>query len=127
MAATAAEITINASPDLVWKTLADVGDIAAWLPGARASSLEGDLRIIEMANNTIVKERITSVNGPARRLHYTVVAGLPFTIDAYVQVAPAGSGARVTWGGEGIPEDMIATLGDLYASSLQGLLAYLER
>jgi hypothetical protein len=80
-----------------------------------------------MANNTIVKERITSVDGPARRLDYTVIAGLPFTIDAYVQVAPAGSGARVTWDGEGIPEDMIVTLSDVYASSLQGLLAYLER
>jgi hypothetical protein len=89
--------------------------------------MEGDVRIIEMADNTTIKERVTSVDGQTRRVEYTVVEGLPCTVDGFMTMGQDGESVRVTWGGQGMPDDMIARMGGTYASGLQALKAHLER
>jgi hypothetical protein len=87
---------LAAPADVVWKLVADFGNVA-WFPGATAK-LEGRgpgmVRIFAGPNGEI-RERLESLDDAKRTLTYTIPQGVPFPVENYratMAVADAGKG-----------------------------------
>jgi len=87
---------IAAPADVVWKLVADFGNVS-WFPGASAK-LEGRgpgmVRIFSGPNGEI-RERLESLDDAKRTLVYTIPQGVPFPVENYratMAVEDAGAG-----------------------------------
>lgn len=65
---------LDASPDEVWKLIADYGNIADWFPGIDESSAEGNTRRCKFGEAELVEDIIT-VDHDLRRLQYRISGG----------------------------------------------------
>ncbi len=65
---------LDASPDEVWKVIADYGNIADWFPGIDESSAEGMTRRCKFGDIDI-EEEIVTCDDDLRRLQYRITGG----------------------------------------------------
>ncbi len=65
---------LDASPDEVWKVIADYGNIADWFPGIDESSAEGMTRTCKFGDVDI-EEEIVTCDDDLRRLQYRITGG----------------------------------------------------
>jgi uncharacterized protein YndB with AHSA1/START domain len=108
MASIHKEMYVEAKPDQVWAAFRDVGAIHTRLARGFVTDtkLEGDTRIVTFANGIIARERIIDVDDGKRRLAYSVVDGRPTHHHATFQVFPDGSGSRVVWIADLLPNEL---------------------
>src|SRR3954451_7446636 len=102
------EIRIEARPEAIWDAARDVGALHTRLvPGFVVDTrLEGDARIVTFGNGMVVRELIISVDDQRRRLAWTAVGGRTTHYNATLEVLADGSGTRVVWTTDLLPDDM---------------------
>jgi hypothetical protein len=112
------EILTDASPDVVWDAIRDVGALHTRLvPGFVINTrLVPGGRLVTFSNGRTVEEPIVSCSDSLRRLVWTVRAeGFPFPhYNASVQVhARAAGGSRVEWTADFLPDSAASILDGL--------------
>lgn len=81
MAKVERDVTIEASPDDVWRVVGDFGGISKWLDGIEASSVDGDTRVCTMAGGGTLEEKILERDDENRRYTYTITQS-PFAFES---------------------------------------------
>lgn len=107
---------IEAAAEQVWAAVRDVGAVHRRLvPGYVVDTrLDGNTRILTMANGATVRELIVAIDEERRRLAYAVVAGrMPMLHHhASLQVYGAGeSSSRLVWITDVLPDTLAAEIG----------------
>jgi carbon monoxide dehydrogenase subunit G len=102
------EIHIEARPDAIWDAARDLGALHTRLvPGFVVDTkLEGNSRVVTFGNGMVVREPIISVDDQRRRLAWTAIGGNTTHYNAVFQVFAEGSGARVVWTTDLLPDEM---------------------
>jgi len=125
-------ISIAADPAQVWQTVGDFFSLATWHP-AILSCVANDepmMRVVDLGNNMVVRERELSRDDNAMTYTYEHVDLLlpvsefvgRFTVTAGTTPAECS----VTWSADFVPQDVpeeavIAIAGDVFKAGLQGL------
>jgi len=127
MATIRKEIALRESPDAVWSAVRDVGEVHRRLcPGVLVDCrLEGDARIVTFANGLVARELIVAVDDEARRFCWAAVGGRLTHHNASMQVFADGSGTRLVWICDLLPDEMapaIRTLIDAGSAALKQTL-----
>ena len=100
MASIHKDIAIDAHPDDVWDALCDFGALHRRLaPGfVLDTRLDGDARIVTVANGTVARELLVDCDEARRRLVYAIVGERVTHYSASAQVmADGGAGSRLVW------------------------------
>jgi uncharacterized protein YndB with AHSA1/START domain len=96
-------IQIEAPPERVWHTLADIGEIARWNPGVRSSHLlrpasggPGDSRYCDLGSGNYLEETVAAWE-PGEALTMRITAtNLPIAAaDIHFRMEPAPGGTHV--------------------------------
>jgi Polyketide cyclase / dehydrase and lipid transport len=122
MASIRREISIDASPDLIWAAARDVGALHTRLvPGFVADTrLEKDVRVVTFESGLVARERIIDVNDDDRRIVWSMIDGPLTHHNGALQVFARGDGSRVVWIADLLPDDLAKPVA---ASMEQGLTA----
>ena len=128
MASIHKEIVIDARPEHVWDAIRDVGAIHARLAKGFVldTRLEGDSRLVTFAGGAVVRERIVDVDDRARRLAYSVVEWRTTHHNASIQVLAEGTGSRVVWIADLLPDDLADLVGGLMEQGCAAMKRTLE-
>jgi hypothetical protein len=128
MASIHKEVTIDATPDDVWNAVRDVGAIHTRLAWQFVvdTRLEGDTRVVTFANGVVARERIVDVDDRARRLAYSVIEGRPTHHNASIQIFPEGSGSRMVWIADLLPNDVAGAIDGMMAQGCAAMKQTLE-
>ena len=116
MASIRKEVVVNASADVVWDAIRDVGQVHKRLvPGVLTDArLEEDARVVTFANGWVVRERIVDVNDTDRRLAYAAVDARISHHNASIQVLTEGAHkCRFVWITDLLPQDMVESVAAL--------------
>ena len=102
------EITVAAPPEQVWDAMRDVGALHTRLvPGFVIDCrVEDGARFVTFANGATVKEDIIDVSDPNRRIAWSASGGRTTYYHASAQVFAEGSGSRIVWIADLLPNDM---------------------
>lgn len=123
------QITIDRSPDEVWKVVGDVGAISSWFPGLESSSADGEQRVCELEGGAgRLVERIVAYDDAARAYEYQITEA-PMPVDAHharVQVHADGDGALLTWRTEVEPSGTAEAMAGMFDEALAELKRHLE-
>jgi carbon monoxide dehydrogenase subunit G len=127
MASIHREIEINASPEEVWAAMRDVGALHTKLaPGfVTDCKLEGDSRIVTFGNGVVAREVIVDVDDQTRRIAWSAKSERLLHHNASSQVFASGSGTRVVWIADLLPNEMkapVAGMIDMGLSAMQKAL-----
>ena len=128
MAEGIAKISIDRSPDEVWKLLRDFGGLADWMPGIETCTVSGDVRTIGMMGIEI-KEELRDLDDSARSISYSVIESPMGNLESHlatISVEPEGSGSHLTWAVEVVPDDLLALFVPVYEGSVVELKKKLE-
>jgi carbon monoxide dehydrogenase subunit G len=128
MAEGKAEVSINRSPDDIWKLLREFGGLADWMPGIESCSLDGDVRTLQTMGIEI-KEQLRSLDDDTRCISYSVVESPMSNLESHlatISVEPEGTGSHVTWAVEVVPDDLLALFLPVYEGSVVELKKQLE-
>ena len=128
MASIRKEVTVDASPEDVWKALRDVGNAHRVFAGVLIDCrLEEDARIVTFANGLVVRELIVDLDDTNRRFTWAAVGGRFRHYNSSLQVfAETGGSARVVWISDLLPHDLageVAALMDQGAATMKRTLA----
>ena len=128
MASGKAEISINRSPDEVWKLLREFGGLADWMPGIDTCVVDGDVRTLGMMGME-VKERLEKLDDDNRVIAYSLFEAPIPNLESHlctISVSPEGNGARVTWNVEVFPDDLLGIFLPIYEGSIGEIKKKLE-
>lgn len=120
MASGQAEVSIDRSPDDVWKLLRDFGGIAEWMPGVETCVLDGDVRTLGMMGMQ-VKEQLRGLDEEARAISYSLIESPIGNLESHlvtIAVAPEGTGSHVTWTVEVTPDELLGLFLPIYEGSV---------
>lgn len=123
-----AEVSIDRSPDEVWKVVREFGGLDEWMPGVESCSVEGDVRTIGMMGIE-VKEQLRGVDEAARRISYSVVESPMGNLESHlatIAVDADGTGSHVTWSVDVVPDDLLALFVPIYEGSVAALKTKIE-
>jgi carbon monoxide dehydrogenase subunit G len=128
MASIRQEIAVAADPAAVWDAIRDVGAVNTRLaPGFVVDTrLEGDSRVVSFGNGLVARERIVTVDEPARRLVWSVVEGRPTHYNASLQVFAEGKGSRLVWIADLLPNELEAPIAAMIAQGMAAMKQKLE-
>ena len=115
-----AEISIDRSPDDVWKLVREFGGLETWMPGVDSCVVDGDVRTIGMMGIE-VKEQLRERDDAARRFSYSLIESPMGNLESHlvtIAVEPEGAGSHVTWSVEIQPDDLLALFLPIYESSV---------
>lgn len=129
MAHIAKEILIDATPDLVWRAVRDVGQVHRRLvPGITTDCrLDGGARIVTFANGMVLRELIVDIDETGRRFAYASVGGQAQHHNASLQVfAGPDGGSRLLWLADFLPDTLAPLIGGLMAQGIAVMKATLE-
>ena len=128
MASGKSEVSIERSPDDIWKVIRDFGGLADYMPGVDSCTVDGDVRTLQMMGIEI-KEQLRGIDDDTRRLSYSVVAspmGNLVSHEATIAVDPEGSGSHVTWSVDVEPADLLPIFQGAYDNAVAGLKTKFE-
>jgi len=128
MAEGKAEVSIDRSPDDVWKLLREFGGLADWMPGIESCAVDGDVRTLQTMGIEI-KEQLRDLDDDKRRISYSVVESPMGNLESHlatISVDPDGGGSYVTWAVEVVPDDLLALFLPVYGGSVVELKKQLE-
>ena len=123
-----AEVSIDRSPDEVWKLLREFGGLADWMPGIESCRVDGDVRTLQTMGIEI-KEQLRSLDDDARRISYSVVESPMGNLESHlatISVDSAGTGTHVTWAVEVAPDELLALFQGVYDGALVEFKKQLE-
>jgi carbon monoxide dehydrogenase subunit G len=123
-----AEISIDRSPDDVWKLVREFGGLEQWMPGVDSCVVDGDVRTIGMMGIE-VKEQLRDRDDAARRFSYSIIESPMGNLESHlvtIGVEPEGAGSHVTWSVEVQPDDLLALFLPIYESSVVELKKKIE-
>src|ERR1044071_3293345 len=114
------EIHIEARPEAIWDAARDLGALHTRLvPGFVVNTqLDGNARIVTFGNGMVVREPIISVDDQRRRLAWTAIGGKNTQHNTGLEVLDEGSGARVVWTTDLLPDEMAAPVAAMQESGL---------
>ena len=123
------EIHIEARPEVIWDAARDVGALHTRLvPGFVVDTqLEGNARIVTFGNGMVVRELIISVDDRRRRLAWTAIGGRTTHYNAVLEVLADGSGTRVVWTIDLLPDEMAEPVATMQDNGLAAMKAAFER
>ena len=142
------EITVNASPDAVWKVVGDFAGIANWHPAVEKSEATkgnevGSVRTLAIKGGGKMVEEIEGYDAENKVIKIRALDGgaVPATnFSMMMAVAPEGSGAKVTWRGafyraytnndpppDQNDEAAVKAVTSVFKSGLESLKAKLEK
>jgi carbon monoxide dehydrogenase subunit G len=123
------EITLDRSAADVWEAIRDVGAAHTRLfPGVLSEAhLEGDVRVVTFANGLVVREPIVSVDDEQMRFAWAAVGGRATHYNASLQVFADGSGSRVVWIADFLPNEIAETIDGLMNAGSAAMTAALDR
>lgn len=129
MASIYKEILVEADPKDVWEAVRDVGAVHQRLvPGVLVDAyLEGDARVVTFANGMVARELIVTLDDDARRFVYASVGGQATHHNASFQVFDAGSGTRLVWITDVLPDEMTSSVRALVEQGAVAIKQILER
>ncbi|MBL1321173.1 MAG: SRPBCC family protein [Methylophaga sp.] len=129
-------VTVNASPDTVWKMVGDFNHLDVWHPVVVASQLthggcqaNGAVRLLTLGNGATITEKLMATNYADRSYTYMITES-PLPIADYVStitVSEAADGkATVTWNSSfdangATDEEAINTISGIYDAGLNSL------
>ena len=118
------EISIAAGPERIWDAARDIGALHTRLvPGfVRDTRVDGDTRVVTFENGLVVRESILSVDDDRRRMAWTADGGTTKHYNAVLQVFPEGTGSRVVWTTDLLPNEQaepIAAFQDLGLAAMK--------
>jgi len=118
------DIFIEASPERIWDAVRDIGALHTRLvPGfVRDTHVEGQTRVVTFANGAVVREPIVSVDDERRRMAWTAEGGSTTHYNAVLEVRAEGSGSRVVWTTDLLPNDRaepVAAMQDLGLAAMK--------
>jgi carbon monoxide dehydrogenase subunit G len=128
MAEGKAEVSINRSPDDVWKFVREFGGLDTWMPGVETCVVDGEVRTIGLMGIEI-KEQLRGIDDTARRISYSVVESPMSNMESHlatIAVDPEGSGSHVTWSVEVAPDELLGLFVPVYEGSVVELKKKLE-
>ncbi len=128
MAEGKAEVTIDRSPDDVWKLVREFGGLETWMPGVETCVVDGDVRTIGMMGIK-VKEKLRGVDDESRTFSYSVIESPMTNLESHlvkISVEPEGGGSHVTWSVDVTPDELLALFLPIYESSIVELKKKLE-
>jgi carbon monoxide dehydrogenase subunit G len=114
MASIRKELIVDAPADHVWAALRDIGQVHTRLAREFVidTRLDGDSRLVTLANGEVVRERIVDIDDRARRLAYAVVDWRTTHHNASFEVTPDGDGrSRLTWITDLLPDSLADLVG----------------
>ncbi len=123
-----AEVSIDRSPDDVWKLVREFGGLETWMPGVETCVVDGDVRTIGLMGIEI-KEQLRSRDDGACRISYSVIESPMGNLESHlatIAVEPEGSGTHVTWAVEVVPDDLLGLFVPVYEGSVVELKKKLE-
>lgn len=105
-------VLIDAAPTAIWDAARDVGALHSRLvPGfVVKTELDGDARIVTFGNGMVAREPIISVDDARRRLAWSAEGGRTTHYNAVLQVFEHGSGTRVEWTTDLLPNEMASPI-----------------
>lgn len=128
MAEGKAEVSIDRSPDDVWKLVREFGGMETWMPGVESCVVEGDVRTIGLMGIEI-KEKLRGIDDKARTITYSVIESPMDNLQSHqatIAVAPEGDGSHVTWSVEVSPDELLGLFVPVYEGSVVELKKKLE-
>ena len=129
MASIRKEMLVEASPEIVWAAIRDVGAVHTRLaPGFVVDCrLDGDARIVTFANGLVARELIVDIDDATRRLVWSVVQGRPMHHNGSLQVFAEDSGrSRVVWIADVLPSDLAGAIGGMMEHGMRAMKQALE-
>ncbi len=123
MASGKAEVSINRSPDDIWKVVREFGTLDEWMPGIDKCTLEGDVRTLDTMGIQI-KEQLRNLDDSGRRVTYSVIdspMGNLESHEATIAVDPEGEGSHLTWSVEVTPDELLGIFLPVYEGSVAAL------
>lgn len=101
-------VLIAAAPEVIWDAAKDIGALHTRLvPGFVVNTqLEGDTRVVTFGNGLVARESIISIDDERRRLAWNAEGGKTKHYNAVLQVFAHGSGSRVEWTIDLLPNEM---------------------
>jgi hypothetical protein len=132
MTSIAVEIVTDASPEMVWDAIRDIGALHTRLvPGfVLNTELVPEGRRVTFANGLVVIEPIISLNDELRRLAWTVqgTPSGPTHYNAAVQVYPREiGGSRVVWMADILPDQAATQIGVMMKHGAAAMSTAFER
>jgi carbon monoxide dehydrogenase subunit G len=123
-----AEVSIDRSPDEVWKVVREFGGLDTWMPGVESCVVDGDVRTIGVMGIE-VKEQLRNLDDNARTISYSVVESPMGNLESHlatIVVEPEGSGSHVTWSVEVVPDELLGLFLPMYEGSVGELKKKIE-
>jgi len=128
MAEGKAEVTIDRSPDEIWKVMREFGGLDTWMPGVDSCTVDGDVRTVGTMGIEI-KEQLRSRDDAARTTSYSVVESPMGNLESHlatITVAPEGAGSRLTWAVEVSPDELLGLFLPVYEGAVVALKTKFE-
>ena len=128
MAQGKSEISIERSPDDIWKVIRDFGGLANYMPGVESCTVDGDVRTLQMMGIEI-KEQLRSIDDDGRRLTYSVVESPMGNLESHqavIAVDSEGSGSHVSWTVDVEPADLLPIFQGAYDNAVTALKTKFE-
>ncbi len=123
-----AEVSIERSPDEVWRLVREFGGLETWMPGVESCVVDGDVRTIATMGIE-VKEQLRDLDDTARSISYAVVESPMGNLESHlatITVEPEGDGAHVTWAVDVVPDDLLGLFLPVYEASVVELKKKIE-
>jgi carbon monoxide dehydrogenase subunit G len=113
-------VFIEAAPEAIWDAAKDIGALHTRLvPGFVVDTrLDGDARIVTFGNGLVARESIISIDDERRRLAWNAEGGKTKHYNAVLQVFAQGSGSRVEWTTDLLPNEMAGPIRSMQEQAL---------
>jgi len=128
MASIHREIPLTTHPDAVWDVVRDIGAVhTRFAPGFVVDvKLEEGARLVTFGNGMVAREVIVDVDEGARRLAYSARSERLAHHNASFQVFAEGSGSRLVWIADVLPDAAAATVGAMMDEGVKAASAALN-
>jgi polyketide cyclase/dehydrase/lipid transport protein len=128
MATIAEEIVTTAPPELVWDAISDIGALHTRLVAGFVvdTRLEPGARVVTFHNGMVVREPIVTVDAHRRRLVWSAETDRLQHYNASVQVFDAGTGSRVVWMADFLPDAAGAWVHGMIRDGMAAMKATLD-
>jgi carbon monoxide dehydrogenase subunit G len=130
MASIRNEMTLGVPPERVWDALRDFGAVHRRVaPGFLTDSkLDGDdVRVVTFANGAAARETLVTSDDETRRLVYAILDQRFKHYSASVQVFAEGTGSRVVWIIDLLPNDLAGHVSQMAQQGAAAMKVALEK
>jgi hypothetical protein len=129
MASVRKELVTPARPESVWDAIRDIGALHTRLvPGFVVDTrLEPGARIVTFGNGVVMKEPIVTIDDEGRRLVWSAQGGNLTHYNASAQVFSEGTGSRVVWLVDLLPDEAAPTVAGMMEQGLAAMKQALGR